>query len=109
MPAKDVPRAREVWSAFGLCQSMLADPLSTARPDRRRRADVRHRIQAYNRVLREECAALPACRWDHGTVFKAHYTLDLLSPIDFYHPSVLGQAVLSETTWTQTWRFQPVG
>jgi hypothetical protein len=105
--AKDVPAARDVWSKFGLCQSMLANPLSTARADRQRRAEVRARIKAYNRVLRAECAALPTCRFDHGTVFKANYTLDQLSPIDFYHPSIAGQARLSALTWPETYRFVP--
>lgn len=105
--AHGVPQASAVWSKFGICQTMLANPTSTARADRSRRARVRDRIQDYNDVLREQCAVLPTCRYDHGTVFKTDYTLADLSPIDFYHPSVEGQARLSERTWGETYAFGP--
>ncbi|RKS80211.1 lysophospholipase L1-like esterase [Motilibacter peucedani] len=107
--AHTTPAAALVWSTFGLCQSMLANPTSTAPADADRRARVRQRIQDYNTVLRQECAALPTCRYDHGTVFKTDYALADLSPIDYYHPSVSGQARLSANTWPETWKFQPVG
>lgn len=105
--AKDVPQARSVWQAFSVCQSMLADPLSTERADRQRRKDVRKRIAAYNDVLREECAKLPTCRYDHGEVYKADFDLSEVSPIDFFHPSVAGQAAFSARTWEETYRFGP--
>jgi len=104
--AKDVPQARLVWSVFHLCQSMLANPLSTARADRTRRADVRKRIMAYNDVLRQECAKLPTCRYDHGVVFKNKFDLSFVSPIDYFHPSIVGQAGISARTWQATYRFE---
>nr|WP_231126323.1 GDSL-type esterase/lipase family protein [Motilibacter aurantiacus] len=107
--AKDVPAARAVWATFRLCQSLLADPLSTEREDRERRTRVRERVQDYNTAIQQACAATANCRFDHRAVFKHKPTLAELSPIDFYHPSVEGQRLLSERTWEETYRFRPAG
>nr|WP_231135145.1 GDSL-type esterase/lipase family protein [Motilibacter deserti] len=106
---KDVPAARAIWESFRPCQTMLANPLSTARADRERRDRVRERIQDYNAVISQVCAATPNCRFDHRAVFKHEPTLAELSPIDFYHPSVEGQRTLSDRLWEETYRFRPAG
>ncbi|RKS84306.1 lysophospholipase L1-like esterase [Motilibacter peucedani] len=94
-----VPAAVQVWSGFPICPTMLADPTSVTAADQARRAAVRARVVAYNAVLRAGCAKTPHCRYDGGAVFAQPITAADLSSVDYFHPSVLGQARLAEVTW----------
>lgn len=94
------PEVPVTWERFGLCQSMLANPLSSALPDRRRRARVRERVVQYNEAMATECAARPNCRWDGNAVFEHPFTIEMLSAHDYWHPSLLGQSTLAEVSWS---------
>ncbi len=93
------------WTAFGICQSMLADPLSRAAPDEARRDQVRARVAAYDRILAAECRAITAvgsattCRFDGRAVTDSRFTLADLSTIDYFHPSPAGQARLASAVY----------
>jgi lysophospholipase L1-like esterase len=91
--------ARSAWSAYGICQSMLANPTSTQQADVDRRARVRQRVVDYNTQLQEVCAAYAFCKYDGGTVFGYPFTLSQLSGWDYFHPNTAGQAVLASETW----------
>jgi len=92
--------ARFAWWLYGICPSMLEDPLSTSTADEQRRQQVRQRVVDYNAALAAACAAYgESCRFDGGAVFGYPFTLDQLSTIDYFHPNVTGQAVLAEVTW----------
>ncbi len=92
------PAARGVW-ALGICQSMLADPVSDDPADEQRRQRVRDRVIAYNDVLERACTEYgPNCRWDGGAVFEDAYTQADLS-FDWFHPSIQGQQRLAEGTY----------
>ncbi len=91
---------RFIWSLYGICQSMLEDPLSTAQADVDRRAAVRQRVIDYNTELADACAAYAGtCRYDAGTVFGYPFQLSQLSTTDYFHPNVTGQQVLAAATW----------
>jgi lysophospholipase L1-like esterase len=96
---KDNPSARFAWAAFGICQSMLADPRSTAQPDVERRDRVRQRVIAYNATLAAVCAQYVACRFDGNAVFDYPFTISQVSTWDYFHPSTSGQAKLAEITY----------
>ncbi|WIM97900.1 GDSL-type esterase/lipase family protein [Actinoplanes oblitus] len=97
---RDEPSAVRLWDSLGICPSMLADPTSTASADNRRRRAVRDRIDAYDEVLRAACARYGSrCRWDGGKVHDLRFTLDLVSPLDYFHPSLAGQNELAERTY----------
>jgi hypothetical protein len=96
---KNSSAARSAWSAYGICQSMLARPLSTDQADVDRRARVRQRVVDYNAVLADVCAAYAFCRYDAGAVFGYPFTLSQLSGWDYFHPNTSGQAVLADVTW----------
>ncbi|MGW0363341.1 SGNH/GDSL hydrolase family protein [Streptomyces sp. NPDC002990] len=103
---KDLPMVRQVWK-LGICQSMLADPLSAATGATARREQVRARVVEYNEVLREVCAKDPLCRYDGGAVFQYPFAADQLSRWDWFHPGKLGQARLAELAHRQVTAAEP--
>lgn len=86
--------ARQVWQ-FGICPSMLARPGSQAAPDQERRASVGERVARYNEVLDASCTRYDWCRSDGGAVHRYAFTSRDLSPWDWFHPGVRGQAALA--------------
>ncbi|MBX6767221.1 MAG: SGNH/GDSL hydrolase family protein [Actinomadura rubrobrunea] len=96
---KDNLAARTAWSAFGICQSMLANPTSTAEADVARRERVRQRDIAFNNVLADVCAEYANCKFDGNAVFNYPFTLSQVSGWDYFHPNESGQAVLAAETY----------
>jgi lysophospholipase L1-like esterase len=97
---KDNGSARFVWSLFGVCKSMLANPLSTAQADVDRRARVLQREVDYNAALAEVCAQYAQCLFDANAVFKVVFTSSDVSTRDYFHPSLAGQKKLSAVSWS---------
>jgi lysophospholipase L1-like esterase len=96
---KDNLTARTTWALFGVCQSMLANPLSTDQADVDRRLRVRQHEIEFNDVLLRVCAGYRQCRSDSGAVFNTAYTTADISTRDYFHPSLAGQAKLAAGTW----------
>jgi len=95
--------ARFVWAIFGICQSMLARPLSTASADVERRAHVRQRNIDFNTQLKTICESqefAATCRYDQNAAFNTKFTTADVSTRDYFHPSVAGQAKLAAASWT---------
>lgn len=90
---------RNTWDSLNICQSMLANPGSTAPADMDRRKRVRQRVVEYNAVLADICGRDPRCRFDNNTVFNYPFTLELLSRWDYFHPNAAGQRVLAQETY----------
>ncbi|MDG4830294.1 GDSL-type esterase/lipase family protein [Solwaraspora sp. WMMD1047] len=92
--------ARLAWSLFGICQSMLANPTSTAQADVDRRNRVRQRVIDFNGQLAQACAAYGSnCRFDGNAVFGYQFTLGQLSSWDYFHPNTTGQQVLASVSY----------
>lgn len=96
---KNSSAARNAWSSFGICQSMLANPQSTDQADVDRRARVRQRVVDFNAALAAVCATYSTCKYDAGAVFGYQFQLSHLSTWDYFHPNTSGQAVLADVTW----------
>jgi lysophospholipase L1-like esterase len=123
------PNALTRWSAFNVCQPLLANPLSTEQADVDRRAAFRAQVIAYNGALADVCAEFKRCLFDDNAVFNSSFTtadvatvtntggLDIFpfnlipvfgdgaipnSTADYFHPSLHGQASLAETSWNAT-------
>ena len=97
---KDSSSARSTWSLFSICQSLLANPTSTAPADVDRRARVRQRVADFNTQLAQACAAYGAnCRFDGNAVFNYPFTLGQLSGWDYFHPNASGQRVLADVSY----------
>ncbi|MCW6010490.1 SGNH/GDSL hydrolase family protein [Micromonospora sp. CPCC 205371] len=92
--------ARGAWRLLNICQSMLANPTSTAAADNARRDRVRQRVIDYNTQLAAACAAYgPNCDFDGNAVFNYPFTLSQVSAWDYFHPNARGQAVLASVSY----------
>jgi lysophospholipase L1-like esterase len=85
--------AEFVWSSAGICQAML----SNSRTETERQA-LRSINTQYNQVLAEECA-LYGFKYDGGAVFNTQFTRSDVSHVDYFHPSMSGQAKLAAQSW----------
>jgi lysophospholipase L1-like esterase len=93
--------ARTAWSLFGICQSMLANPTSTAAADAARRARVRQRVIDFNGQLAQACAAYgPNCRFDGNATFNYPFTLSQINRWDYFHPNTDGQQILASVSYS---------
>jgi GDSL-like Lipase/Acylhydrolase family len=97
--------ARFTWTLFGICQSMLANPGSTAPADEQRRLRVDAKNAEFNVRLAEVCSEYVHCRFDNNTVFNYPFTATHVSSRDYFHPSIAGQTVLSAETWRVGFNF----
>jgi lysophospholipase L1-like esterase len=92
--------ARTAWSLFGICQSMLANPTSTAAADVARRDRVRQRVVDFNTQLAQACAAYGSnCAFDNNAVFSYPFVLSQVSTWDYFHPNTSGQTVLASVSY----------
>ena len=97
---KNSSSARNAWSSFDICQSMLANPTSTLQADVDRRARVRQRNIDFNTQLAQACTAYGAnCDFDDNAVFNYPFVLSQVSTWDYFHPNTSGQAVLASVTY----------
>jgi len=90
--------ARFIWSVGNVCQSLLANPTSTAAADVARRATVAQRNVDFNTQLAEVCAASAHCRWDGNAAYNTVFTTSDAAG-DYFHPSISGQAKLAAVSW----------
>jgi lysophospholipase L1-like esterase len=90
--------ARWVWANFHICQSMLGATRTAAE-----RQQVVDREQAFNQILAQVCAAWARCRWDNLAVYHYQFSASQVSTLDYFHPSLSGQAALARVTWAASW------
>jgi len=90
--------AQSVWAAAGICQSLLSVWNTSTQ-----RAMVRDRNIAFNTVLAQECAAYANCRFDGSAVYDYAFSKSQVSKLDYFHPSLSGQAALASVTWATSW------
>jgi len=90
--------ARLIWSFGNVCQSLLANPLSTDPLDVARRTTVAQRNVDFNTQLAQVCATYVRCRFDGNAVYNTVFTTSDAAG-DYFHPSISGQAKLALTSW----------
>ncbi len=95
---KDNSTARLVWSAAHICQSMLSSNNTEAD-----REAVLAREQAFNEVLANVCSPYAFCRFDEYAVFNYQFIGSDVSKLDYFHPSLSGQAHIASVTWQHSW------
>lgn len=96
---KDNASARSAWNSYNVCQSLLANPLSTDRADIDRRERVKQRNMELNQRLRKVCAEYSFCRFDGEAAFGTAFVPNDVSTRDYFHPSTAGQAKLASVSW----------
>jgi hypothetical protein len=67
------------------------------------RQTVLARERAFNQVLADVCSLCVMCRFDNLAVFNTHFTASQVSRLDYFHPSLSGQATLASITWASSW------
>ena len=87
----DNATARAVWDAFDVCPDALG-------PDADLDA-VEARIRAYNAELERAARERRGWSYDGGAVFETAYEPGDVSVVDYFHPSLEGQARLAQVTW----------
>jgi lysophospholipase L1-like esterase len=97
--------AVRAWNTNTICQSMLANPTSTARADAARRERVLDRILELNAALAAVCAEYVHCRYDGGAAFGYAFEAGEVTTRDYFHPSVAGQASFARVEWEVPWEF----
>jgi lysophospholipase L1-like esterase len=90
--------AQLVWSLAQICQSMLS-PANTEAD----RQFVLAREQAFNQVLDDVCAQHAFCRFDDYAAFNYQFSAGQVSKLDYFHPSLSGQAALAALSWQRSW------
>src|ERR687897_248550 len=90
--------ARWAWANFHICQSMLGATRTEAE-----RQLVVDRERAFNQILAEVCAQYSRCRWDNKAVYNYQFSASQVSTLDFFHPSLGGQAALARVSWAASW------
>jgi lysophospholipase L1-like esterase len=93
------------WTIGGICQSLLANPMSTSSADTARRLRVRQRAIDDNNAIAGVCAAFIHCRYDNGAAFALQFARSDVSTRDYFHPSVAGQAKAAGVTWAAGFDF----
>ena len=93
------------WTLGGICQSLLANPTSTAPADVARRQQVYDRDVADNQALSRVCAKFIHCRFDENAAFNLQFIRSDVSTRDYFHPAVAGQARAAAVTWGATFDF----
>jgi lysophospholipase L1-like esterase len=97
--------AQFIWAFASICQSLLANPTSMAAADVQRRADVRQRNIDDNTALHDVCAEYVHCRFDNYLAFNTTFTTSEVSTLDYFHPSVAGQALTASLAWANSYDF----
>lgn len=90
--------ARTVWANFHICQSLLGATRTEAD-----RQQVVARELAFNQILADTCTKYARCRWDGGAVYNYKFSANQVSTLDYFHPSLSGQAALANVTWAASW------
>jgi lysophospholipase L1-like esterase len=92
------PVAQAVWHTAGICPSMLNFFNSPA--DRQAVID---RERELNDTLRDVCASWSNCRFDNYLTYNYNFTPSKVSKLDYFHPSLSGQATLATLSWNASW------
>ena len=87
------------WEEASLCPTMLSNPTSYNEEDILRRQSALDRIKEYNKILEELCEGTLNCKFDNNRIFNTDFTVEDISDVDYFHPSLLGQQKLAESFW----------
>ena len=91
--------ANFVWAIAGICQSLLANPRSTATADVQRRQQVANQVVADNATIASVCASFANCHYDNGAAYNVVFTTSDVTTRDYFHPSVAGQTKAAAAIW----------
>jgi len=93
-----------VWSSAKLCRTTRGVSSTGARLSTTAAAAsaaaAKTRTAQYNTALKNACAAAgPLCDYDGGALTATPVTSSLIGKVDYFHPSVAGQAKIASIQW----------
>lgn len=83
------------WNVFGICKDMLSISATSAQ-----RKQILTQEQADNNALATVCAEFLHCKFDNDAVYNFKFASSDVSDVDYFHPSVTGQAALASVAWS---------
>jgi lysophospholipase L1-like esterase len=92
------PVARLTWSVFNICPEMLGNNVTQSERLRLLRQE-----QTLNGILAATCGQYTNCQWDNYATFNYQFTAADISTVDYFHPSITGQANLATVTWNASY------
>jgi len=87
--------AEAEWNILGICPDMLSSSANGAQ-----RAQIVAQEHADNQALATVCAEFSQCKFDNDAVYNVAFTTSDVSNVDYFHPSLAGQALLAATAWS---------
>jgi lysophospholipase L1-like esterase len=91
------------WRTFGICPPVLGSAATDGT-----RAEVATREGQFNAALATVCTSYQdRCRWDGGRTFGYQFATSDVSTVDYFHPSVSGQATLARISWELSFWVKP--
>jgi lysophospholipase L1-like esterase len=94
------PAAVSKWKSLPLCPGIMTNPTSMAPEDVARRQATLNAEISYNSTMQSICSADPTCQFDGDAIFNAKFIESEVSTVDYFHPSVTGQASLASAAWS---------
>lgn len=86
--------AKFAWSIYKVCQTVLPPGGNDAS-----RQAVATQLAADNTVLHDVCALYTTCTYDNGATNAVTFLTSDVSTVDYFHPSISGQAKLAGVAW----------
>ncbi len=83
------------WNVFGICSDMLSVSATSAQ-----RQQIVTQEQADNQALGTVCAQFSQCLFDNDAIYNVSFSSSDVSNVDYFHPSVGGQAELAAVAWS---------
>jgi len=92
-------RAVEVWNGSASCRNLLGAADDDSAEASARRDAVAARVDEFNAVIERACATTEGCIDDGGALHAYPFSVDEISSIDYFHPSIAGQRAIAEIAW----------
>jgi lysophospholipase L1-like esterase len=121
LPVPDFSHFRDITQADAAARALLALPqnlnrcapyLGTSSPSAMIKAN--DNLSQYNAALKAACDEIDAeegatgalhCTYNAALLADSNFTIDDLSTVDYFHPSLSGQAKMAEDAWrADVWR-----
>ena len=90
------------WKTFtSFCPGIMTNPTSMAPADVARRQATLNAEISFNSTMQSICSADPTCQFDEDEIFDTRFTEAEVSTVDYFHPSLTGQASLAAGAWAR--------
>ena len=89
------PTALKKWKELPLCPGIMTEAESEGAAAKARRQATLSAEEGYNATMGTVCGENPNCQFDKDGIFETKFGEAEVSTVDFFHPSIAGQAALA--------------